>query len=234
MHTTSVELVFGNLVGAHHVDDAIIQLLKTWCPAYLHEVARQSGEPFERLEPFRSYRISTEMEKMPEDQTPGVIIVNQGLAETPDRAGASKMTQSPYRSGYPFAARWTYQIGVICSAKGKKQEAGPRALRRARMYILAVRGAMIQQRDDKEVIGMVDWLNEEYDGLDSASDRTICLAHDTFNIECYDVVSWGTGPTTPAEVEPPPPDSETWPQADDADFGIIKVPQDQDPKEYEE
>src|SRR5262245_64901012 len=84
------ELVFGRLVGAHQVDDAVIKLLKIWLETYLWEVARQSDEAFERVEKPRSYRVSTEMEKMPEDQTPSIIVVNNGLVETPEKTGASK------------------------------------------------------------------------------------------------------------------------------------------------
>jgi hypothetical protein len=190
------EYVFGRIVSAHIVNQVIIDMIKKWEATYLAAVAFQHGEDADRLSPLRSYRVSTEMEKMPEDQTPGLILVNSGLAESPERTGASKMSAAA-SSGFPYMAPWIVELGVVCSAKGKKSVATPRALERAQMYAAAVRAIMVQQRDDTQLLGMIDWKNEQYDGLDSTSDRTICLAFNKFEVQVHDVVSWATGPNEP-------------------------------------
>ena len=191
----TAENIFGRLISAHIVSELVIEMLQKWMDTYLAAIAYQSHEPVERFETPRSWRISTDMEKMPEDQTPGIIVVNRGLAENPEKTGSTKTgSTSP---GFPYLATWIIEVGIICSAKGKKNVAAPRALERAQMYAAASRAIMVQQRDDRDIFGMIDWKNEQYDGLESTSDRTACLAYNKFEVAVPDVVSWGTGPTEP-------------------------------------
>jgi hypothetical protein len=35
--------LYGRLIGAHHVEDAIVNVLRVWYPTYLHEAERVSG-----------------------------------------------------------------------------------------------------------------------------------------------------------------------------------------------
>src|SRR3954462_14533195 len=80
--------LFGRLVGAHHVEDAALAVLRYWLPTYLHEVERQSGQTPGALAKPRSYRVSSDVEKMPEDQTPAVVIRSPGVADNPQMNGA--------------------------------------------------------------------------------------------------------------------------------------------------
>jgi len=227
------EYVFGRIISGHFVTQLVIEMLQRWMDTYLAAVAFQSGEDEERLSPIKSWRISTEMEKMPEDQTPGLIVVNTGLAEDPEKTGSAKYSTAG-SPGFPYSATWIIEVGVVCSAKGKKHIATPRALERAQMYAAAVRAIMIQQRDDHDTFGMIDWKQEKYDGLDSSSDRTACLAYNKFEIQVHDVTSWSTGPIAPIPpIEPTTPPDDVFPEVQEVETGIRKVPTDDDIKESE-
>jgi hypothetical protein len=209
-------------VGAHHVDDILVDLIETWGYTYLQEMARRSGEDAGQLVPFRNYRVTYEMEHMPEDQTPTCIIANRGLTEHP-------MRRNFHRPGQSYKVVWNYQIGAHVSAKGKKVNASPRAQRLAKMYVGAIRNLLIQKRDDSGLLGMIDWMDENYDGLTSDSDRTICLAYAEFNVEAYEVATWGTGPMQAIpEPDPPDPDIPYWPTVSLVIPEIIKIPTDQE------
>lgn len=220
--------VFGDFRGAHDVDDALIGTIDHWILSYVREVARRSGEPVDQMVPFNSHRITTELEHMPEDQSPGLIVVNTGLAEIPSKSGTS-------RPGKSYNAVWGYQFGVLVTARGSKTKAAPRAQKLAKMYTVALRLLLIQKRDNsrdnpefKDVLGMLDWINEDYNGLDSEDDRTICLAHTDFQVWVPDAATWATGPLVPDIDDTGDPDAPTWPVVTDTDLDIIKVPTDEE------
>jgi hypothetical protein len=48
--------LYGRLIGAHHVEDAIVNVLRVWYPTYLHEAERVSGIVPGTLELPRSIR----------------------------------------------------------------------------------------------------------------------------------------------------------------------------------
>ena len=213
--TTSL---FGRLVGAGHIEDAAIGVLRLWLPSYLWEVERQSGETAGSIALPRSYRISSEVEKMPEDQTPCVVVASPGIADLPGTNGARQ-----------YQAQWTLEASAIVSARGGMEDvATPRALRLARLYALAMRACLIQQADDESYLFRRDWIGEEYGVLPSIDDRTICVAKVRLQIEVPDVLTSDAGPIEPLgpppEAEPPSPDSPEWPQAIDSDVEVIKTP----------
>lgn len=218
----SDEYVFGDFSGGADVDDAIINLIKYWQLSYLSEVARRAGAQADEYKPFRSFRVSHELEWMPEDQTPGLILVNGGLSDTPLKQGTK-------RPGQTYYATWNYQVGVLLSARGRKDRSIPRAQRIAKQYCLAMRLLLIQKRDDpaespdfKGVLGMMDWVDEGYDGVDADSDRTLCLAHTDFAVTVPTAATWATGPLQPETV--PEPESERWPAVTETDAEVTKEP----------
>lgn len=214
--------VFGAAIGAHHVDKALVGVLQMWTPTYLVEVARRSGEEPDELKPFRGWRVSADLERMPEDQTPLCIIANKGLDDQPEKYNTS-------RPGMHYEAIWRYQIGCHISARGKKINASPRAQTLAKMYALAVRMCLVQKRDEPDLVtgerilnGMIDWIDEDYDGLESDADRTICMAYVEFNVTVTEVTTWGSGPKDP--IPDPTPVIPTDPLAEEIISGIVKVP----------
>lgn len=200
-------LMFGPFVGAHHVEAAALQLLWKWMPTYQHEVSREAGMDPTHLQAIRSWRVTSEIARMPEDQVPGVMLVNRGVTEPPVKHGDSI-----------YLAVWEMDFGVQVVAKGSKTNAAPRALTLARMHLLALRLALIQQRDDDGIIGMTDWRGETPQSvLDSEDDRTTCISATRFHLTTDGAAQWGEGPIEPhwppePEVDPPP-DRPEWPVA---------------------
>jgi hypothetical protein len=211
--------VFGRLVGAHHVEDATIALFRYWLPTYLHEAERQSGQTPGALAKPRSYRVSADVEKMPEDQTPAVVLRSSGVADEPLKTGSGV-----------YQAQFNVEAAVVVSARGGMEEgAEPRALRNARIYVLAMRACLVQQPDPDGYLFRRDWTDESYDVLPSIDDRTICVAKTTFRIEVPDVTDANQGPIEPLippdepDVTPPVPSPE-WPVAETVDVDESKIP----------
>jgi hypothetical protein len=191
--------VFGPIIGPHDVDECLYDILHLWQVSYLREVARRAGEDPDELVPFRSWRVSHEMEAMPEDQKPTLIIMNGGLEDQPLKRGT-------LRPGKSFYACYKYRIGCLASAKGKKVKAAPRANKLAKMYATAVRSILIQKRDDRGVLGMIDWVDDLPGPLDSDDDRTIAMWVVEFNVEVPNSAAWATGPTVPDDLPDGAPD----------------------------
>jgi hypothetical protein len=211
--------LYGRLVGANHVEDAAVGVLRKWFPTYLHEVERQSGIPAGTIATPKSIRISAEIEKMPEDQTPTLVVASPGIsAGGPVTDGARRYT-----------AQFILELSGVVSARGGMEEgASPRALRIARLYALALRACIGQQPDDEGYLFRRDWLAENYNVLDSIDDRTICVASVRYAIEVPDVLTVDAGPSKfgPDPETDPLPTSPDWPYATDADIEVVKVPLD--------
>lgn len=207
--------LFGRLVGANHVEDAALGVLREWLPTYIYEVERQSGLAPGNIALPRSWRISSEVEKMPEDQTPAVVLSSPGISTLPLTNGARQ-----------YQAQYVLEAAGVISARGGMEEAGtPRALRLARLYALALRACLVQQADDDSYLFRRDWIGEEYDVLPSIDDRTICVAKVRFSIEVPDVLTSDAGPIDPMAPEGTPlAESPEWPLAVESDVDVIKVP----------
>lgn len=210
--------VFGRFVGAHHLEAAVLNTLWKWLPTYQHEVAREAGLAPLHMQAIRSWRVSSDMGRMPEDQLPSVILVNDGVAELPVK-----------HDGGLYIATWEVVLGVQVAAKGEKVKAAPRALTLARMYALAIRLCLIQKRDEDGIMGMVDWITERPGAvLVSEDDRTTCLATNVFHIVVDGAAEWTEGPLDPIyppeDPDAPPPDRPEWPIALTYDLEVIKVP----------
>src|SRR3954471_5814117 len=106
--------LYGRLIGAHHVEDAIVNVLRDWYPTYLHEAERVSGIVPGTLELPRSIRVTSEQEAMPEDQSPTLIVASPG---TTDLLGVSGARQ--------YSARWELDVGIRISAIGYQENGTP-------------------------------------------------------------------------------------------------------------
>lgn len=200
--------VFGPFVGAHHLEAAVLDVLWTWLPTYQHEVSREAGLDPKHLQTIRSWSVVSELSRMPEAQVPALMLVNNGILDPPFKHGDSE-----------YMATWEVDIGVQVVAKGARQKAAPRALTLARMDILAIRLALIQQRDASGIMQMTDWMAERPSSvLEAEDDRTTCLASTRFHITTEGAAQWGEGPTEPLyPPEPedlPPSQRPEWPVAE--------------------
>lgn len=216
--TAPSTFVFGRFVGAHHLEAAVLNTLWKWMPSYQHEVCRDAGLTADHMQRVRSWRVSSDMARMPEDQLPSVILVNNGITELPTK-----------HDGGLYIAVWEVQVGVQVAAKGEKVKAAPRALTLARMYVLALRLCLLQKRDEDGILGMVDPITERPNAvLTSEDDRTTCLAYVTFHITTDGWAEWTEGPVEPIygpeDPDNPPPDRPEWPVAETVFLDVVKEP----------
>jgi hypothetical protein len=203
----SIPHVFGQFVGAHHVEAAVLNVLWKWMPTYQHEVSREAGMDPKYLQAIRSWSVVSELGRMVEAQVPAVLLVNNGVIDPPVKHADSI-----------YLAHWEVDLGVQVVAKGAKTKATPRALTLARMQVLAMRLAIIQQRDDDGIMGMTDWRGEQPNRiLEAEDDRTTCLSSTRFHITTDGTAQWGEGPLEPhwppEPEEQPPPERPVWPVA---------------------
>jgi hypothetical protein len=212
-----VSTLYESIVSASDLESALLSQLRRWLPDYLAEVERQHDMPVGAIPLPRSYVVSSELEKMPEDQTPAVLVRSPGTLEPPEPDGRGS-----------YSVRFTIDAGVHLSARGDH------ALRLARLYTSAVRALLVQQQlldelDERIIVRRVDWLGERYGELDSIDDRTVCTGAVVLAYDLVDVVTRGAGPLEPTHPptppgETPPPDSPAWPTAATVDADITKEP----------
>jgi hypothetical protein len=205
----SAPSAYGPLVAACDVEDALLAQLQRWLPDYLAEVERQHGMAVGSLPQPRSWLVSSEVERMPEDQLPAVMLASPGLIEDVPTAIGSGM----------YTARWQLVVAVQCSARGNRL-----ALRLARLYALAARALALQQQKLPGLdVRRLDWADERYRFLDSIDDRTTCISEVELVAEVAGVTTRGAGPLDP--LLPPGqlgPDSPSWPTAQTADVLVTK------------
>jgi hypothetical protein len=208
--TVPAPSAFGTLVAACDVEAALLAQAQAWLPDYLAEVERLHALDVGTLPQPRAWVLSAEVEKMPEDQVPAVIIASPGLTDPPQANGRGE-----------YVARWRINASVHVIAGTNRT-----ALRLARLYVLALRALVLQQQALPELaVRRIDWTNERYDTLDSIDDRTVCTAVLELAVEVADVTSRQAGPLAP--LLPPgnlAPESPVWPTADVADVAITKEP----------
>jgi hypothetical protein len=210
--------VFGPQIGAHDVEGAVVELLQTWLWTYICEICRRAGWAPDALPPIRSYRVSSDMENMPEDQHPA-LIVRSLSAQAVRRGGGASSHQQTWR--------WALEVGVQTVTRSLKAANGasPQPRLVALMYATAVRGALVQKRDQSKTLGMLDVEGERYTELASTSDRSTHLATVLCLAEVPRVVEWGRGPATPlVPPDPEAPTSPLWPQTDAVYPRIQKTP----------
>lgn len=201
---------FGPIVAAVDVEQALVSVAQLWMADYLAEVERQHALVVRSLPYPRAWVVSSEVEKMPEDQTPAVLVASPGLSEPPLADGSGV-----------FTARWQVNVAVHLTARGNTH-----ALRLARLYASALRALYLQQQQLPTLaLRRILWMGERYDTLPSADDRTVCTAVVELAVEVSDVITRHAGPLSP--ILPPGqtgPDSPTWPEAQTADVAVQKDP----------
>jgi hypothetical protein len=152
---------------------------------------------------------------MPEDQLPAIIVESPGTGENEPVA----------RGDGSYDMKWLLDVCVLVSAKGSPG-GYPTALRIARDWSLAVRGILIQQRDESGLISAIDFLGERYETIDASGDRTICLGRVAVEVTVPGAIyRWcgPLGPLAPPE-ETPGPEDPAWTTAQTVDVDLVKVP----------
>jgi len=214
--------VFGPLISGYDVELASLLALQKWMHTYLAQVERLQGLAVNTWPRPRAYRITSEFERMPEDQLPAIIV----------RSGGTNAEPRPVGTGEGLMrGSWRVEFGALVSARSIiVDNCVPLALKLARLWALAIRGVVVQQQDDRGIIAFWDWIDERYDVIDADADRTICLGMVTVDVECHNVINRWAGPLDPlSPPEPPDPPilPPSWPLAEVVDVDQEKVPLDE-------
>lgn len=194
--------IFGDLFGGDQIDAALIDVLGTWMPTYLKEVARQRNLS-EAFEPPRSIVAVAEFDRWPEEQLPSIVIVNPGTEGTPrNHAGI-------------FEASWPIEICISVSA-----DTEARTRRNSQLYITAARGCLMQRRSLGHGMKGTDWGGESYTLIDNEKRRSLAGAKASFVVERENILTVGAGPTDP-DLDPQPGN---WPTVKEAEATVEPKP----------
>lgn len=183
----------GPLMTGRDVELATLTFLKRWAGTYLAECERQRGYAPGALPRIRAWTTSPDFEKWPEDQLPCVLLVSPGLAETPLMDG----------SGH-YRVKFSLGVAVIVSTASMDETA---AL--AKLYVAAMRAAILQHQSLEGFAFGIEWLDENYDDLPSIDGRSLGAGQAIFAVQVDAFSRRWNGPVTP--TEPPAPDTDPLP-----------------------
>lgn len=188
--TMTTTQVFGRIVTAEQVEQAVIETLQLWLPTYLRQMEVVGERPDQSLRPPRHYKTANRFENWPDDQLPVAVVVSPGLREAPRRLGSGE-----------FNAKWTVGIGIVCSADNAQNTNSL-----AKAYAAAVRAVLTQKPDLGGFAAGVEWLDETYDDAPVEAGRTLASGQVVFAIQVNSVLDTFRGPVTPTvtpEANPP-------------------------------
>jgi hypothetical protein len=183
----------GAIVTGRDVELAALTFLKRWAGTYLAECERQRAMTPGALPRIRSWTTAPDFETWPEDQLPCVLLVSPGLADAPLPDGAGV-----------YRAKFTLGVAVIVSTARMDETA-----RLAKLYVAAMRAAILQHQSLEGFASGIEWLDENYDDLPSIDDRSLGAGQAIFAVQVDGFARRWNGPKTPQD--PPDPDTDPLP-----------------------
>jgi hypothetical protein len=196
--------IFGNIITADELENAVEATLRLWFRTYLNEIELQKGVPDFGLVNPRSVVRHVELIDFPEEQLPRLMIVSPGMAKPPLMEG-----DGTYR-GF-----WRIGISLINSARDRDS-----TNRNSKWYAGAIRAIILQHRSLGGFADGVSWEDENYMDGPVEADRTLALCTNEFIVEVEGIVDRKSGPAVP---EPPDPDDlpgSEWPLVENTDLDV--------------
>jgi hypothetical protein len=176
--------VFGPLVLATDVEDAVEATLKLWMATYLGFVDRHIGRVSPWLLPPKSYTVTSDWDAFPEEQSPAVLIMCPGVTK-PLMDGKRE-----YRAIFPVS------IGVRVEAPDRRSTE-----RLAKYYGGAIRALLSGKGSLGDFAVATTWEDEKYGThVSDRSQRTFGSADLKFNVEVRQVVRRLSGPAEPLKA----------------------------------
>jgi hypothetical protein len=166
----------GDIMTGRDVELAMLTFLRRWGGTYLAECERQRGYGPGALPRVRAYTTAADFEKWPEDQLPCLLLVSPGLAEAPLADGAGS-----------YRVKFSVGLAVIVSAATMDETA---AL--SKLYVAAMRAAILQHQSLEGFASGVEWLDETYDDLPSVDTRSLGAGQCIFAVEVRASLDVGT------------------------------------------
>jgi hypothetical protein len=200
------------MVSAFEVEQAIAACVRRWGRNYLRALGRQNGWPEHKLPFYRTQVPSSfELNRLREDQLPGLAIVSRGTTGSWER----------YSDG-TYNARWLVDCFSACAASGNRQ-----ARRLAQWYTAALRTMLLQHRSleptELDVLAL-DVTGERYVARAPSEERTYAEGVCTVQVHVAAVSSmWG-----PSPMYEPVPSKEPLPMLSEAETREIVVEKQED------
>lgn len=181
--------VFGPLVIATDVEDAIEATLKLWMATYLERMVRHIGKPAGWLSAPKSYTVTSDWDHFPEEAVPAVLIICPNI-DKPLMDGKRE-----YRATFPI------KVGIFVEARDRRSTE-----RLAKYYGGALRELLLQKGSLGDFAIATTWEGEEYGTcVSDHSQRTFGSAEIKLAVEVRQVVRRLAGPgTVPANPKIPP------------------------------
>lgn len=227
--------IIGPLFHPGELEDRVIEILKTWLPAYLNEVSwRQTvkenlpalaeedptATDEELIEELRD-RIDVGIIKARQLATPSSYATVSEYDRFPEQhlpaiiVAAPGMVERPTKSGDGFIhGTWNIEISATVSASD-----GKNTRQLAQLYLSAIQGAILQRRSLGDPFSAATLTMVEYADIPNDRRRSIIAAASVFEVSVHQMLSTHQGPTSP---EPPDPIPDTWPVISEINVSIEK------------
>lgn len=227
--------IIGPLFHPGQLEDRVIEVLKTWLPAYLNEISwRQTVEENlpalaeedptagrdELIEELRD-RVEAGTIKARQLATPKSYATVSEYDRFPEQqlpaiiVAAPGMIERPAKTGDGYLRGiWTIEVSATVSANDGKST---RQL--AQLYLAAIQGAILQRRSLGDPFSAADLTMVEYADIPNDRRRSIIAAVSAFEVSVHQMISTHQGPTSP---EPPDPIPDTWPTISEINVSIEK------------
>jgi hypothetical protein len=206
-YTPRPSSLYGRLISAADVEQALKRRIDARLGDYLTEVERQHGLTVGTIARPRAFVVA---ERFPEDQLPAIVVESPGTADLPAADG-----QGRYR------ARFEVVLAIHVAAS-----AG--AIELAKLYALALRALAVQQ--PSALFMGVDWISERYPRPDLAGGRTFYTAEVALEVQVDEVTNRHEGPPDEPgwpDVDDGGPESPAWGTSTSADVELVKTPIDE-------
>lgn len=194
--------IFGKIISAVDVENAVESFIRLMQADYLAEVAAQAGMSRGDLPLFRSFPRLVDMTKWEEDQTPTCIIAAPGTL------------QQPTVRSRQLNVRWALGLGCIVAAKDMES-----TMRLCQLYTAALRTMIMQNQSLGGTSDGVVYLSERYDQMNPA--RNIAAGVVQFGVDVLGItdISQGLGiPSLDATIS-----SGSWPEVSTTQIDVKKV-----------
>jgi len=170
--------LFGPIVGADDVRQAVRATLQTWSQTYINELAYRTGR---QLKDFRSFAYQYEYRTLTVDQSPACWVTVPGTRGQPERQGSG-----------PIRVHWVSDVSVVVNGGLWAETADLVAL-----YLKAVRTIILQHGSLQGFAESTMWLSERYAPVgNEAAGRTLGVGVATFEHVVANCVNWQAGPKT--------------------------------------
>lgn len=202
--TSTISDVFGRMLSASQIEEAVVASMRKWYPTYLKEQEAQMGLPKSTFPIPENYSDRNKFDMEAPESLPKIVVIAPGTVGAPRKNGNGT-----------YSAVWRLGIGIAIGAETEVE-----ANRLVKAFGAAARGLMMQS-SELGALGAKDiiWTDELYEDLPIPNAVQLVKAASLyFNIDFYDVVTRGQGPVVPDQ----PP--YTVGEFETADVTLNKVP----------